>query len=115
MHTLAEILEEGAHDPRLAPVTFTAARMSDDLRSLRVFYSCMGDPAVVAEARAALLRASGYLRSALAERLALRYVPSLSFEFDETMATAERIERLLRGVRDADAQDPEDVKDEPKG
>lgn len=102
MHALAEILEAGAHDPRLALVTFTAARMSDDLRTLRVFYTCMGEPAAVAETKAALAKAAGYLRSALAERLALRYVPTLSFEYDETMATAERIENLLRSVKEAD-------------
>lgn len=100
MHALAEILEAGSHDPRLELVTFTGARMSDDLRSLRVFYSCMGDGAAVAEAKAVLAKAQGYLRSALAERLALRYVPSLSFEFDETTARAERIERLLRGAKE---------------
>ncbi len=107
VHALAEILEAGAHDPRLELVTFTAARMSDDLRSLRVFYTCMGNPAAVAEAKAVLSKAEGYLRSAVAERLALRYVPNLSFEFDETMQRAERIESLLRAAQE--------VKDESKG
>lgn len=102
MHALAEILEAGAHDPRLTLVTFTAARMSDDLRTLRVFYTCMGGAGQVAEAKAGLAKAEGYLRSALAERLALRYVPSLSFEYDETMARAERIENLLRGAKEVD-------------
>lgn len=107
MHALAEILEAGAHDPRLELVTFTGARMSDDLRSLRVFYSCMGDAAAAEEAKAVLAKAQGYLRSAIAQRLALRYVPALSFEFDETAANAERIESLLRDVLDKEDDESE--------
>lgn len=96
VQALAQILEGGAQDPRLALVTFTAARMGDDLRSVRVFFSCIGNAGAVAEARAGLAKAEGYLRSALAQRLALRYVPSIVFEYDDTLDRAERIDRLLQ-------------------
>lgn len=43
----------------------------------------------------ALTRASGYLRRELAPRLKLRYLPELSFFWDEDVERAMRIEELL--------------------
>lgn len=96
VQTLATVLEAGAHDPRLAGVTFTSAQATDDLRNVRVFFTVYGGQEAVDAAREGLQKASGYLRRELAQGLALRYVPNLHFEYDETIRTAERIERLLR-------------------
>ncbi|HYB97747.1 MAG TPA: 30S ribosome-binding factor RbfA [Candidatus Limnocylindrales bacterium] len=97
VQALASILEEGTHDARLSRVTLTDARMSDDLRHARVYFSCFGGQEEAAEAAHALTAASGYLRRELGTRLALRSIPALVFEYDESLARAERIEKLLKG------------------
>jgi ribosome-binding factor A len=100
VQALASILESEAHDPRLAGVTITAARMTDDLRNVRVFFAVFGDAKAATDAAAGLEKASGYLRRELAHRLELRYAPALAFEHDDAMFTADRIENLLKGARD---------------
>lgn len=96
VQALATIVESEVHDPRLPGITFTSASATDDLRTVRVFFSVFGDEAAVAAAREGLKAASGFLRRELAHRLELRYVPSLVFEYDESIHTAARIDKLLR-------------------
>ena len=55
----------------------------------------------VAEQRralAALTRAAGYLRRALAGRLEIKHQPELRFFWDEGLDRAARIERLLHEI-----------------
>ncbi|HXC51827.1 MAG TPA: 30S ribosome-binding factor RbfA [Candidatus Limnocylindrales bacterium] len=109
VQALAAAASSGVGDPRLAGITFTSATASDDLRNVRVFYSVFGDDAAIAAAREGLKAASGYLRREVSHRLALRYAPSLHFEFDESLRTAERIDKLLReGEGHAAAGEPSD-------
>lgn len=96
VQTLASVVETGVHDPRLVGLTFTSASATDDLRTVRVFFTTFGDAASRKAAREGLKAASGFLRRELAHRMAMRYVPALVFEYDETVLTAERIDRLLR-------------------
>lgn len=96
VQTLATLLESGVNDPRVRGVTLTAASASDDLRNVRVFFTAFGDEAAVKEAGVGLAKAAGFLRRELARSLALRYVPDLAFEFDESILRAARIENLLR-------------------
>jgi ribosome-binding factor A len=95
VQTLANVVESGVHDPRLKGITFTSANATDDLRTVRVFFTVFGDDAERDAAGEGLKAASGYLRRELAHELSLRYVPTLHFEYDATVATAERIEHLL--------------------
>lgn len=96
IQTLATVVESGVNDPRLLGLTFTSATATDDLRTVRVYYRVFGDHSARVEAARGLKAASGYLRRELARGLALRYVPSLLFEYDTSVQTAERIEKLLR-------------------
>lgn len=113
VQSLASVVESGVHDPRLVGITFTSASASDDLRNVKVFYTVFGqDKAVRDAARDGLKAASGFLRRELAHRLSLRYVPALSFAYDTTVYTSERIDQLLRESPDPrDPQGPEDPED----
>jgi ribosome-binding factor A len=95
VQTLANVVESGVHDPRLQGITFTSAAATDDLRTVRVYFTVFGDLAARDAAAEGLKAASGFLRRELAHSLSLRYVPGLHFEYDETVSTAERIEKLL--------------------
>jgi len=101
VQTLATVVETGVHDPRLVGVTFTSAVATDDLRTVRVYFTIFGDEAFRLAAADGLKAAAGYLRRELARGLALRYVPSLVFEYDESVHTAERIDKLLREGHDS--------------
>jgi len=103
-----------AHDPDLRRVTITDVEMPGDLRSARVYFSCLGTEADRDRAKAALDRAAGYLRREVTQRCGLRYAPELTFRFDETLERGARIEELLARVRSAPAEpEPEPENGEP--
>lgn len=84
-------------DPRLedALVNVTDVRVTPDLRNARVYI----EHALPHEASRAVLdalhHAEGFLRSALAQNLNLRFVPELSFHIDTSGERAQRIDTLL--------------------
>lgn len=97
-HTLAEIVQrEGFRDPDLASVilTVTEVRPSPDLRNATVFVAPLGGGESGAIIKA-LGRAAPYLRSEVAKRVHLKYLPRFSFRLDESFDAATRIESALR-------------------
>jgi ribosome-binding factor A len=99
---MAEILRKETEDPRLRALTVTAARISKDLGSARVWVSGPMKPEVENEVLAALEHAAPFFRTLLAPRLGLRIVPTLRFEIDRTIEAGARIEELLREIKDQD-------------
>jgi ribosome-binding factor A len=87
-----------AHDPDLRSVTITDVEMPPDLRSARVFFSCLGGEPDREKAAEALRRAAGYLRREVGQRCKLRYAPELSFHSDLSLERGARIEELLQQV-----------------
>ncbi len=93
---LADILRRELKDPRIHDVSFTAVEVSADLEHAKVWFTLLrGEPAEVA---AALKHASGFLRSALAQRLRLRTVPRLAFQYDESVERGARLSKLIDEV-----------------
>lgn len=102
-HTLADLLARGAvHDPVLggASLTISEVRMTRDLRRADVFLVELGG-GLRAETRAALARASPFLRGEVARRGNLKYAPDLVFKLDESFAEAAHIEGLISRERAA--------------
>ena len=58
----------------------------------------MGTPEEEQATAGALEGASGYLRHELAGRIDLRYVPELFFRHDRSIASGDRIARLLDDI-----------------
>jgi len=96
---IAEILTRETEDPRLRALTVTAAKISRDLSSARVWVSGRMTPGEETAALAALEHAAPFFRTLLAPRLGLRIVPTLRFEIDRTIEAGARIEELLREIK----------------
>jgi len=77
-------------------VTITSVEVSSDLRQACVYVSTLGEKK---EMMAGLDHAVSFLRRELASRLALRYVPELTFRLDESLERGERIDRLLTEIQ----------------
>ena len=102
---LSAMLARGeVHDPDIGFITLTTVKMSPDLQLARVQYTSLGDAAARKKTAAALTRATPFLRRQIGERLRLRRVPVLEFRFDESIAHQDRIEQILRDLKDEDAQ-----------
>lgn len=96
---LSELLARYVKDPRLqAMVTITDVSISTDLRHAKIFVSVLGSDEEKKAALQGLDSALGFLRRELAGRLSLRYMPALSFEFDDSLERGDRLLRLMRDV-----------------
>ena len=109
---ISRLLQREVRDPRIGFVTVTGASVTADLRSARVYVSILGAPSAREESVRALQSAAGYLRRALFKNLRLRYSPALEFVLDESLDRGERIESLLRDIRDEREVEGEESVDE---
>ena len=102
---LSTLLSRGAvHDPGIGFITLTRVKVSPDLQLARVYYTTMGDEAARKQTAKALERATGFLRRHLGDRLQLRRVPELAFQFDESVMHQDRVEQILRELHDEEEQ-----------
>ena len=93
--TLAALVSRDVKDPRVGNVTITHVDVAPDLKTARVFFVPFASSHDVAEVRAGLTRAAGFLRGEAGRRLGLRYAPRLEFLFDERIDEADRLTRLI--------------------
>ena len=84
-------------------MTISEVRISPDLKNATIFFSPLqqGDenPWQTDEISAGLQRPSGYLQRALGRKMALKYVPKLSFLYDTSFDEAAHISVLLNDPR----------------
>jgi ribosome-binding factor A len=106
---LSVLLQREVRNPDLQRVTLTHVRMSKDLQHAHVLYTATADQ----EGRRALVRAfrktGPYLKRLLGRRLRLRYVPELSFEYDESVERQDRVAQLFAEI--AATRPPDDGHD----
>ena len=99
----AELRREAAHilsaeikDPRVNLATVTEVNVAPDLRNATIFVSFLvDDEAKVKEAMKALNKAAGFVRSTLAGRIKLRYMPNIHFEYDRLVKDSMRLDALI--------------------
>jgi ribosome-binding factor A len=101
---VAELLERRIKDPRLGFVTVTEARLTNDLREAKVFYTVFGTPEERADTAVALRSATGVIRSEVGRLIGLRYTPSLEFIADALPESAQRIDALVATAKQRDEE-----------
>jgi ribosome-binding factor A len=106
---IADLLLKQVRDPRIGSVTITGVKVTDDLRTARIFFVELGKDQCSEEVLAGLGKAAGFLRRELGRRIQLRLVPELLFSYDPSFAYGDRIERLISEIhREEGAHAPED-------
>ena len=98
---ISQILLRELQDPRIGFVTITKVALSDDLRIAKVYYSVFGGEQEKEESYQGLESAKGYIKRELGRRVRLKYMPEITFIFDDSLEYGEHIEELLQGVEDA--------------
>ncbi|MFH1977075.1 MAG: 30S ribosome-binding factor RbfA [Pseudomonadota bacterium] len=102
---LSEILIKDIKDPRLDMATITGVKMSRDLKLARIYFTISGSNKSAEDAAIGFKSAAGYLKRTLASQLGLRYMPDLSFFYDESFDYGARIETLLKTLKNDDEPD----------
>ena len=104
---ISDIVHRELRDPRLhGLVTITGVRVSVDLAHARVCVSVYGTEQEASESLSALRDAAAYIRGVLYKRLDIRRVPELHFVLDETAEKAQRIESIVRRLREERGEEP---------
>lgn len=96
---VTELIAFELDDPRLSSVDVTNVVLSPDGRSACVQVYAPGDETRQRRLVHALDRASGYLRSRLAQRLQLRRIPELHFAIDLHPDSESRVDILLKRAK----------------
>ncbi|MGO2665712.1 30S ribosome-binding factor RbfA [Mycetocola reblochoni] len=100
---IAERLDKGLRDPRLGFVTITDVQVTGDLQHATVFYTVLGTEEEREGTAAALVSATGMLRTEVGRNINARLTPSLEFVLDGIPENASHIEALLREARERDS------------
>ena len=80
---LAETLQKKIKDPRIDTVIITGVKMSPDLRNAKIYFVLSGGKEKIEQAELGFSQAAGFLKRTLGQELTLRYMPKLSFFYDE--------------------------------
>jgi ribosome-binding factor A len=91
-------------DPRFNLVTITSVMVSPDLRNAKAYWvvsflSDMDRDERIAEVNEAFDAAQGHFRRVIAKQLGVRFVPDVRFYYDDTLDTAEHVEKLMERIR----------------
>jgi ribosome-binding factor A len=108
---LSQLLAREVHDPGIGFVTLTRVKVTPDLQLARVYYTTLGDEKAQRETAKALRRAAPFLRRQIGQRIRLRRVPDLEFHYDESIAHADRVERILHDLEEERAARAPDAGD----
>ena len=100
---IAQRLQKGLRDPRMGYVTITDVQVSGDLQHATVFYTVLGSPEEQEDTHAALLSATGLLRSEVGRQTGIKFTPTLAFIPDAVPENARHVEDLLAQAAAADA------------
>jgi ribosome-binding factor A len=97
---VSQLLRREINDPRIGVVTLTRSEISRDLKHARIYFSVLSGQEAKDEVLAGLKSATGFIRARIGKELKLRFVPTVDFVYDKAGDEAQRIEQLLRQVKD---------------
>lgn len=101
---LSDIIQLGLKDPRVGMITITDVEMTPDNAHAKIYFTLLGQGSRIDEAATGLQHAAGYLRSQLAQRIKIRIVPQLHFEYDASVERGIRLSQLIDAAVAEDAQ-----------
>ena len=96
---ITAILRRAVRDPRVQDVDVNSVEVTSDLWLARVYVRVGGEDPERREALQGLGAASNFIRRELAAVLHIRRIPELRFLEDKTLAKANRIEEILKGLQ----------------
>ena len=97
---IAEVLQRDLADPKLGLVTISRVELDSEFTQCRVYWSVIA-PTSTGESKArrdseeVLARARGFLQREIGKSLHTRSIPRVEFVFDEGIAGAIRVNKLL--------------------
>lgn len=95
---ISAIISTELKNPHLTGlISVSKVKTTPDLRYAKVFVTMINEKSKK-ENLSILKQSSGYIRSAIAKKVNLRYTPELVFEFDESLEYGTRIDEILNKI-----------------
>ncbi|EFA22751.1 30S ribosome-binding factor RbfA [Bifidobacterium gallicum] len=105
---IASNMESTLHDKRLANVTITDVKVTNDLQLAKVYWTTLGqtghEDGARKRAQEALNQAKGRLRTLVGRKAGLRLTPQLQFIFDKVPGEAHEIDDIIMLARKRDEE-----------
>lgn len=95
---VADIIMHRVNDPRLGFITVTDVSLTDDLKIARVYISVL-KPEEREVALEILSKSKAMIRSEVAKRVRMKFIPALEFRIDESIEEGFRIDKLLNEIK----------------
>jgi len=92
---ISVIISQELRDPRLGMVTITKVTLASDLKEAKVYFTTLGNSANDLHI---LEGAKGFIRTTLAHRIRIKFIPDLKFIIDDSQKYGEKIDRLLEEI-----------------
>ncbi|MFC2034244.1 30S ribosome-binding factor RbfA [Chloroflexota bacterium] len=99
---ISELLQRQVKDPRLGNfISITEVSTSPDLKTAKVYVSHINGEQEKQETLSVLTTAAGYFRRELGKRLKLRYIPTLSFIWDNSIEHGSHLLQIIDRVEES--------------
>lgn len=79
-------------------ITITEVNIAPDLRNGRVFYSVLGGPEQIKEARKFFKRFAGRIKFLMGNAIILKYTPDLTYHYDDSFARGTELLQFMEKV-----------------
>lgn len=95
---ISNIISYELKNPHLTGlISVSKVKTTPDLRFAKVYITMINEKSKK-ENLSVLKQSSGYIRSAIAKKINLRYTPELIFEFDESLEYGSKIDEILKNI-----------------
>lgn len=98
---ISQILLHKLQDDDLGFITVTSVKVSADLKNAKIYLSVLQKERRDFVLNKINLRL-GYIRTELAHRIRIKFVPELKFFIDDTLDYVEKIEGLIKKIHEND-------------
>lgn len=111
---ISTLIQRELRDPDLGFLTITAVRLTGDRGIAKVYYTVLGEAEQAGKTAKALGRATGFLRTQLAQRLRLKKAPELRFFPDTTLEQGNKMEAIFAQIKAEEAARPPQAEEAPE-
>ena len=95
---ISQIILFELNDPRLGFITVTRTEPSPDLQSSKIFVTVLGNEDARKTSITLLNNATNHIYKLLLKRIKMRYIPKLSFHYDESVEEELKVYKLLEQI-----------------
>lgn len=101
---LSNICAKEAHDSLLKTITITGVDVTNDLGLAKVYFTSLLNEDHKTLEKQLNDDTAGYLRTQIADRIEIRHTPKIRFQYDNSIAYGNNIDRLINEIHEKDGE-----------